>query len=539
MGNWRKSAERSRPSVVEPLESRQLLALTIDLRPAGMDGSKAVQVSSVGQVVPIDVFALISGSGTGTFGLISASGSFLSTDVSGGAARGTLQAIREADFTGSGSSAGTQVDLDSDGDLDVGSNNPASAAGYFSVRATSAPTAVEGREIKIATVNFTVTSLLPGTRTEVNFRVRGNGPTHAVWIENGATRSPDTATFNAGAPIVITRQAGANTPPNATLAASNVTTAGATTHSFNVTYADNSGINVSTVDNADIRVTGPNGYSQLATRVSPQGTNGTPRTFTYSIPAPGGSWDSTDNGTYTVTMLSNAVADDAGAFVPAGNLGTFQASIPVLGRISGIVFNDLNGNGLRDAGEPGLPNVRVFLDKDNDGVLDSNEKSRLTAPSGAYRFGDLPAGTYRVKQILPAGFRQSAPPSGYFRINLAEGQAFSNRNFGNTQRAAIFGRVFNDVNGSRRQEAGEANLANWTVFLDQDSSGAPSIGERSFVTGADGAFAFTDLTPGTWRLRIAPAAGWERTTPKILSTFDIVVAAAQVVDGRLFGMRRI
>src|SRR5262249_7984359 len=54
------------------------------------------------------------------------------------------------------------------------------------------------------------------------------------------------------------------------------------TFDFSVTYTDSAAVNVSTLDGNDIRVTGPNGYNQLASfiSVSPSG-NGTPRTATY------------------------------------------------------------------------------------------------------------------------------------------------------------------------------------------------------------------------------------------------------------------
>jgi large repetitive protein len=83
-------------------------------------------------------------------------------------------------------------------------------------------------------------------------------------------------------------------------------------------------IDVSSLDSNDILVTGPNSYSQTATFVSVNNTtNGTPRTATYRITAPGGTWDNADNGTYTVQM-KNQVRDTSNNYVAAGNLGTFQ-----------------------------------------------------------------------------------------------------------------------------------------------------------------------------------------------------------------------
>src|SRR5438128_2584555 len=41
--------------------------------------------------------------------------------------------------------------------------------------------------------------------------------------------------------------------------------------------------------------------------------------------------------------------------------------------ISGTVFNDLNSNGKRDGNEPGLAGASVFLDRNHDGSLDSQD----------------------------------------------------------------------------------------------------------------------------------------------------------------------
>src|SRR4051794_13061902 len=41
--------------------------------------------------------------------------------------------------------------------------------------------------------------------------------------------------------------------------------------------------------------------------------------------------------------------------------------------ISGVVFNDLNADGDRDAHENGIAGIRVYIDRDNDHRLDKNE----------------------------------------------------------------------------------------------------------------------------------------------------------------------
>jgi hypothetical protein len=120
--------------------------------------------------------------------------------------------------------------------------------------------------------------------------------------------------------------------PTAIANVGGITTGGGNTHSFTVTYSDNVAVNLATIDSSDIRVTGPNGFDQIAAFVSlNQAGNGTPRTATYRIDAPGGTWDYADNGTYSVAIRPNQVADTSGNSVLEGLLATFTVNIPGTG----------------------------------------------------------------------------------------------------------------------------------------------------------------------------------------------------------------
>ncbi len=117
------------------------------------------------------------------------------------------------------------------------------------------------------------------------------------------------------------------TAPTASATVANITNAGGTTHTFTVQYNDNVAVNVSTVDSSDVRVTGPNGFNQIATFVSVDtATDGTPRTVTYQITAPGGAWDASDNGSYTLAVEPNQVQDTSGNSVVAGVIGGFSVA---------------------------------------------------------------------------------------------------------------------------------------------------------------------------------------------------------------------
>lgn len=79
--------------------------------------------------------------------------------------------------------------------------------------------------------------------------------------------------------------------------------------------------------------------------------------------------------------------------------------------ITGTLFEDLDGNGARDAGEPGTApaGLTVYLDQNRNGVRDAGEATAAPDAGGAYAFTGLPDGTYAVRQELPTGWMQTGP----------------------------------------------------------------------------------------------------------------------------------
>ena len=123
-----------------------------------------------------------------------------------------------------------------------------------------------------------------------------------------------------------------STPPwVASASGATITTSGGTAENFNVTYADNVAVNVSAFGDNNVFVSGPNNFSQMATFLNvDNSTNGTPRTATYQIVAPGGTWDSTDDGTYSLTVRAAQICDTSGNYMPTTAAGTlFTVNIPV------------------------------------------------------------------------------------------------------------------------------------------------------------------------------------------------------------------
>jgi hypothetical protein len=102
-----------------------------------------------------------------------------------------------------------------------------------------------------------------------------------------------------------------------------------------------------------------------------------------------------------------------------------------LASISGVVFNDRNRNGRLDGGEAGLKGITVFLDLNKNGRLDAGEPRFVTSANGAYIFNNLAPGTYTVREVVPAGWRLSAPAAGSYTVTPTSGQAVTGDQFGN------------------------------------------------------------------------------------------------------------
>jgi predicted secreted protein len=209
-------------------------------------------------------------------------------------------------------------------------------------------------------------------------------------------------------------------------------------------------------------------------------------------------------GTYTVSEESRAgwlqttspasysVAISGGTSSTGNNFGNFQT-----GSINGTKYNDINGNGVKEGGDPGLQNWRIRLTKAGVQV-----DSALTDASGNYGFSGLTAGTYVVSEQSQAGWIQTSTPSTY-SVSIASGTSSTGNNFGNFQTGTISGTKYNDVNGNGVKDGGDAGLQNWRIRLTKSG-----VQVDSALTDASGNFTFSGLTAGTYTLSEQSQAGW-------------------------------
>ena len=123
-------------------------------------------------------------------------------------------------------------------------------------------------------------------------------------------------------------------------------------------------------------------------------------------------------GSNTIT----AVATDNSA-----NHNTANTSITVTrscntASISGTVYQDSNGNGSLDAGEPGISGVSVSRSGTSSGTTTTNA-------SGAYTFSSLAAGTYSVDYTVPTGYANTGATKPITNISVSAGQTVTGKDF--------------------------------------------------------------------------------------------------------------
>jgi hypothetical protein len=238
------------------------------------------------------------------------------------------------------------------------------------------------------------------------------------------------------------------------------------------------------------------------------------------IESSGGDYSFTEP--FVASTSGSGNAHDAGLMLPTS---------PV--NVGNLVWRDLDGDGVRDAGEPGLEGVTVQLwNAEQTEILDT----AVTDASGIYTVtGEVP-GNFRIRVIAPAGYHYSpadnilddsidsdvfgtTPNAGFSNAFHLGSNVLSvtNRDSGlmlPVSPVSIGDSVWFDANYDGVQGAGEASAAGITVEL-WDATRTQLI--DTAVTSVNGAYVLGGQVPGAYRLRIsvAPADGLQFTRKNV------------------------
>ena len=226
------------------------------------------------------------------------------------------------------------------------------------------------------------------------------------------------------------------------------------------------------------------------------------------------------DGTYTVAVdKTGPLASTEQTEDPSGNADsrsqaiTFTRNDPDVTNVnfgyaedytvSGTVYYDKDRSETLNNGEPGFDGITVnLLDEAGATVATTTTKA-----DGTYSFAKLPAGKYTVKvepSDLLKKLEQTEDPdgtkdhtSGVVQVNH-DNPSVTNVNFGYATNYTIKGTVYRDADRSESLEDGEKLYQGVTVDL-LDASGNVVA---TTTTDAHGAYAFTNLEEGTYKVRV-------------------------------------
>jgi hypothetical protein len=176
-----------------------------------------------------------------------------------------------------------------------------------------------------------------------------------------------------------------------------------------------------------------------------------------------------------------------------------------LASIGNFVWEDLDGDGIQDAGEPGVENVSAKLYDDGDSLVASTN----TDGNGYYYFDNLLPGDYYLVYKAPTGYYFTSKNSGSdiekdsdadpatgrtVKTTLDPGENDTSWDAGLYRLASLGDFFWEDLDTDGIQDSGEPGIPNAAVNL-YDKNG--SLVNQTLTNG-NGYYSFTDLVPGEY-----------------------------------------
>ena len=174
------------------------------------------------------------------------------------------------------------------------------------------------------------------------------------------------------------------------------------------------------------------------------------------------------------------------AEVRLGTRWTFDTGLRwnPIGSIAGIVFKDLNSDGVYQIKEPSIKGVKIML---------GEEKHDITDSEGMYLFEDV-----RAKKVflsidtssLPSGFVLTS--SAFREVEIEHGKIVS-IDFGIISRSEIYGIIFNDINGNGKFDSKDKGIGDVVLSIEDGTK---------VSTNDKGQYYFRGISPGDHKITV-------------------------------------
>ena len=277
-------------------------------------------------------------------------------------------------------------------------------------------------------------------------------------------------------------------------------------------------------------------------------------------------------GVYTVVLAVGQVA-------VGKDFGNVQA-----GQIEGDEWSDLDGDGVRDAGEPGVAGWKVYLDLNNNGQLDPGSTTvepdnytsgtvlntlipglTLTAHGAAVTNNQILASTTSYHSTGTMGFANTgstswssgsremwvdlSTPVSTVSLDAISDDASDIAQLRVYSSAGVLlatyltpaltaGQVGTMTITRATAEIAQIQATGYggdVVYLDKLVVGGGAGAEPSATSDASGHYVIGGLAAGTYKVREVQQTGWAQTYPGGDGSHTVAVVAGQVVTGKDFG----
>ncbi len=207
--------------------------------------------------------------------------------------------------------------------------------------------------------------------------------------------------------------------------------------------------------------------------------------------------------------------------------------------IGDLVWYDTNGDGIKDAGEPVIPNVKLNL-------IGTSTPTQTTDANGLYQFDKLSAGSFFVQvdeNSLPFAMELTTPNLGNhrsLRVELPADTSIDTVDFGYRGTGSLGNLVWLDENADGLQDSTESGIAGVPVELtwagfDNDFNTLDDNIVFSTTTDSSGKYLFEHLPAGEFKLTVDANSSALQGLSQTAGKTDMSLSAGQQRDDGDFG----
>ena len=189
---------------------------------------------------------------------------------------------------------------------------------------------------------------------------------------------------------------------------------------------------------------------------------------------------------HTLLVRPNGTAELDGAAV------NWRPPTPTTATFGGTVWEDHNGNGVRDSGDQGLAGCHILINGTDRATTDAN---------GNWSVANLTPGSYTVQEVSQSGWTETSGNAGY-SVAAVAGVSTGNLSFSDFKNIAASGFAWEDHNGNGLWEAGDIGVAGWHILIN---------GVDRATTDVYGHWSVANLGPGTLTVQELSQSGWTGT----------------------------